>query len=138
MSISYLSHPQSRADICLSLMMEDQLQPTASPGPLQLSELGPHPRSADGLLSRPHKLEPLQHDAVGVSAVKTKRKKTRRRRRHGDDQEQRERLEGSDGGSVEILEHSDPLLDASTLQQMQARLDPLYSVSTDTPLNGNF
>lgn len=111
--------------------MAGQQGTAASPGPLHLSDLAP--RQLDGPLSLPRKLEPLQQDTVGA---KMRRKKTRRKRRGTEEQEQRGSLEGCEGGSSEILEPSDPLLDASTLQQMQARLDPLYSASTDPPLNG--
>ena len=114
--------------------MEDQQHTAASPGRLHLSDLAP-PLQNSVPLSLPRKLEPLQQGAVGVRAAKTRRKRTRRKKRGTEEQEQRGSLDGSEG-SGEILEHSDPLLDASTLQQMQARLDPLYSVATDTPLNG--
>ena len=107
----------------------------ASPGPLHMSDLSPR---APSPASRPPRLQPLQHEP---GAVKAKRKKTRRKKAV-DQIEQRGELEGSEGGSGEITEltsKSDPLLEASTLQQIQARLDPLYCTtpSTDAPHNGN-
>ena len=47
--------------------------------------------------------------------------------------------EGTPGETPELTSYSDPLLEASTLQQMQARLDPLYCAtpSTNAPQSGN-
>ena len=93
-----------------------------SPGPLHVSDLT-SPR-------RPHKLEPLQQqqggsgEGGGGGATKTKRKKTRIKRQ-GAVGELRGDLDGREEAS------EDPLLDASTLQQMQARLDPLYNPPTN-------
>ena len=114
-----------------SQYMGDLKHTSTSPGPLQISDLDPQQASTS--LSRPHKLAPLQHDMMGGKAARTKRKKTRK---HNHEQEQRGNLDGSEGGQVE--ENSNPLLDASTLQQMQARLDPLYSAipSPNGKING--
>lgn len=116
-------------------MLGEHEEDLSSPGPLNLSDLGPQTASPQ---SRPHKLEPLQHKSVGVREAKTKRKKTRKKNRESKRREQQ--LEGSERGSGEISEltsHSDPLLDDSTLQQMQARLDPLYNAPPPSDQNGN-
>lgn len=120
----YQYHPQ---------MLGEHKEDLSSPGPLNLSDLGPQTPSPQ---SRPHKLEPLQHKSVGEA--KTKRKKTRKKNR--DSKQREQQLEGSERGSGEISEltsHSDPLLDSSTLQQMQARLDPLYNAPPPPVQNGN-
>ena len=100
-----------------------------------MSDLGPRTASPH---SRPHRLQPLRHDSVGTRATKTKRKKTKKK--DGEETE-RGKLEGSERGPEEISElasHSDPLLEASTLQQMQARLDPLFGGTPPPALqNGN-
>ena len=103
-----------------------------------MSDLGPRTASPT---SRPPRLQPLQREPIGARAAKTKRKKTRRKKTV-EDGEQRGEVEGSEGAPEDIPEltsHSDPLLEASTLQQMQARLDPLYHAtpSTNAPHIGN-
>ena len=110
----------------MALARDDSIQHTdfqsageqrQSPGPLRVSDLT-SPR-------RPHKLEPLQQlQGEGGGATKTKRKKTRIKRQ-GAVGEMRGDLDGREEAS------GDPLLDASTLQQMQARLDPLYNPPTN-------
>ena len=104
-----------------------------SPGPLHMSDLAPAPNP----LSHPHKLEPLkQHERGSDGARVPKRKKTKRRR-HTEAGEQRGDLEGGDGEPGRIQEQVDPLLEMSTLKEMQARLDPLYSgTTTPATLNG--
>ena len=104
-----------------------------------MSDLGPH--SPGPLHSRPHRLEPMQHDQVSKRATQTKRRKTRKKTREGGEEGklQRGELDGRDEGVREISElasHPNPLLGASTLQQMQARLDPLYTAPTTTSQNG--
>lgn len=116
-------------------MLRDHEDVLNSPGPLNLSDLDPQTASPH---SRPQKLEPLQHKSV----AKTKRKKTRKKKRDREQREQqREEVEGSERDPGEISEfasHSDPLRDSSTLQQMQARLDPLYNAPPPTDhQNGN-
>ena len=97
------------------------------PGPLLVSDLTSS--------HRPHKLEPLQPQqgkgaaaAVGGGTKTTKKKKTKRKRQ-GEVGEPRGDVDGREEASGDA---EDPLLDASTLRQMQARLDPLYSA----PING--
>ena len=93
-----------------------------SPGPLHVSDLAN--------TRRPHKLEPLQS---GGGTTKTKRKRTRRKRQ-AEVEEQRGDLDGREEASGDA---EDPLMDASTLQQMQARLDPLFSDGATNPPPNN-
>ena len=85
-------------------------------------------------ISRHHRLEPLpQKQAPAEERKKTRRKKTRRKRQEEVGEQRRGDVDGQEGVSGGGGE--DPLLEASTLQQMQARLDPLYS-GANSPLNG--
>ena len=96
-----------------------------SPGPLHVSDL-----TVPQHISRPHKLEPLEQQQMQGSAEGAARKKKKtRRRREEESLERRGDLDGREGGSEEV---EDPLLSASALQQMQARLDPLYNTATTT------
>ena len=126
-------------------------QHLTSPGPLRRADLDPLTPSP---LSRPHRLQPLELVPETEGRRKgTKKKRKKRRREEGEGEEQRgKRLVGNNSGPApsrdlqsgdagrEVEEGSapkldspldsppDPLLGKSTFQQLQARLDPLYTV----------
>ena len=128
----------------------DPQQHLISPGPLRRSDLNP----LTPPISCPHRLEPLQLVEETVGKRKgTKKKKKKRRREEGEGEEQgRKKVVGNNSGPVpsrdllsgdarkEVEERSapklespldsppDPLLGKSTFQQLQAQLDPLYTV----------
>lgn len=113
-----------------------------SPGSMHVSDLDTPPHA---LPRRPHKLEPLTSTVQplhgggsggegerGEEKVRKKKKTKKKKRQAEVEEETRGDLDGREGTPVRE-EGEDPLLGASTLQQMQARLDPLFPTSNIPP-----